>query len=429
MKSKAKTFLIAMLTVTPLVVPMSVRATGTDMTGAAAGPIDIRANEQEFAENQVIAKGNVKVTYKDSIVYAPLATLFRDAGGNPQRAVFTGHPHLTQGANKIDADQLTFEMANAKIVATGHAHSEVISEAKPEEKNADGSVKATGGIENPTADLTKELGGGKSTAAKGPDAKPEKIVTDSDRQEYDRNSGKFEAIGNVRVQHGEILVHSDKLQLIYGLDGRPEAAVFLGNVNALQGKNSTIADNMTYTLATKRLQATGHVKSTVIQEQKPGAPAKKNTIGLKDPVGMPAANAATTGGDEPKEDVVLITSDSQDYSRETGRMTANGNVRVFYQNIIGAGPTAILVRNAQGKTERVVFSGRSQISQPGRRWIADRIEMTMDDKKVIATGNTKALILQAPGQKGAPQPAPQMQLAKRNTPNQQLSATKVDPTR
>jgi lipopolysaccharide export system protein LptA len=425
MKRKAKTFLIAMLTVTPLMVPMSVRATGTDMTGAAAGPIDIRANEQEFAENQVIAKGNVKVTYKDSVVYAPLATLFRDAGGNPQRAVFTGHPHLTQGSNRIDADTLTFEMANAKIVATGHAHSEVISEAKTEEKkNADGSTTG-GGTENPTADLTKELGGGKKAA----DGKPEKIVTDSDRQEYDRASGRFEAMGNVRVQHGEILVHSDKLQLIYGLDSKPEAAVFTGNVNALQGKNSTLADSMTYTLATKRLQATGHVKSTVIQEQKPGA-QKKNTIGFKDPVGMPAASAATTGGDEPKDDVVLITSDSQDYSRETGRMTANGNVRVFYQNIIGAGPTAILVRNALGKTERVVFSGRSQISQPGRRWIADRIEMTMDDKKVIATGNTKALILQVPGEKkGAPASNTMLANKRPSTPNQQVSAKQVDPTR
>jgi hypothetical protein len=56
----------------------------------------------------------------------------------------------------------------------------------------------------------------------------------------------------------------------------------------------------------------------------------------------------------------------------------------------------------------------------------------MDDKKVIATGNTKALILQAPGQKGAP-PAPQMQLAKQppkpnQSQNPQLSAKQVPPT-
>jgi lipopolysaccharide export system protein LptA len=385
---------------------------------SAAGPIDIRANEQEFAENQVIAKGNVKVTYKDSVIYAPLATLYRDPAGNPQRAVFTGHPRLTQGQSKIDADTLIFEMSSSKIIAAGHAHSEVISagpEDKPKTATPGEQVAAVPGTEAPTKDpIGDELAGFSNKPKSDKPAKAEKIITDSDRQEYDQTTGRFDATGNVRVQHGEIVVKADRLNLIYGLDKKPEAAVFNGNVNATQGKNSTMADTMTYSLATKRLQATGHVKSTVIQDKKDAPLGKKNTLGFKDPVGMPSANAAAPAAAEPKEDVVVITSDTQDYSRETGRMTANGNVRVFYQDIIGAGPTCILVRNAQGKTERVVFSGRSQISQPGKRWIADRIEMTMDDKKVIATGNTKALILQP--SKNQPKAAP--------TNNTQLAGNK-----
>jgi hypothetical protein len=51
------------------------------------------------------------------------------ATGQPQRAIFTGHPRLTQGPNKIDADTLTFEMASSRIIAEGHSHSEVINEA------------------------------------------------------------------------------------------------------------------------------------------------------------------------------------------------------------------------------------------------------------------------------------------------------------
>lgn len=436
MRTKAKNLLIAMMAASPLVVPFALPAIG--QMAAPSGPIDIRANEQEFAENQVIAKGNVKVTYKDSVVFAPLATLFRDAGGSPQRAVFTGHPHLTQGANKIDADTLTFEVANSKIVASGHAHSEVISEAsdntakKPATATAGATANgagpdsdataATQPSSNPasaTSDLSKELGGKGNTSGKA-----EKIITDSDLQEYDRSTGKFEATGNVRVQHGEINVKAQKLQLIYGPDSKPEAAVFTGGVNALQGKNSTSADNMTYTLATHRLQATGHVKSTVIEENKQGK--KKPAVGFMkpDPLGMPSAHAATTGGDEPKEDVVIITSDSQDYSRETGRMSANGNVKVFYQDVIGAGPTAILVRNKEGKAERVVFTGRSQISQPGRRWIADRIEMAMEDKKVMATGNTKAILLQSPSQKGPKQLVPSIP---GQTQSGEMIATKEKP--
>src|SRR5271163_3279212 len=52
-------------------------------------PVDIQATEQEFAEDQIIAKGNVKVTYKESIVRGPEAKLFRDAAGQAQKAVFT----------------------------------------------------------------------------------------------------------------------------------------------------------------------------------------------------------------------------------------------------------------------------------------------------------------------------------------------------
>src|SRR4051812_13841416 len=110
MKTTVKLALIIQLILSPsLVAPSYAQMPGAP---AAQGPIDIQANEQEFAENQVLAKGNVRVKYKDSVVLAPLATLYKDAGGNPQKAVFTGHPHLTQGNSKIDAEILTFEMAN-----------------------------------------------------------------------------------------------------------------------------------------------------------------------------------------------------------------------------------------------------------------------------------------------------------------------------
>src|SRR5579883_2470172 len=94
---------------------------------AATGPIDIQAAEQDFADDVVIAKGNVRVKYKDSLILAPMATLYRDQAGQPQKAVFTGHPTLTNADSKMNADTLIFEIANSKIIAQGHAHSEVIS--------------------------------------------------------------------------------------------------------------------------------------------------------------------------------------------------------------------------------------------------------------------------------------------------------------
>jgi lipopolysaccharide export system protein LptA len=89
-----------------------------------------------------------------------------------------------------------------------------------------------------------------------------------------------------------------------------------------------------------------------------------------------------------------MNSDAQDYTKDTGRIAAQGNVRVKMGDIDGFGPNCVVVRNDEGQAEKVVFSGRSQINQPGRRWIGDRITMTVVDHKVLAEGNTRAIIVQ-----------------------------------
>ncbi len=521
---------------------------------AAGGPIDIQADEQEFGEGHVIARGRVRVTYKDSVVVAPMATLYRDAAGSPQKAVFTGHPHLTQGNNKIDSDVLIFEIASGKIIADGHAHSEVLqneplggplsgpsttvaeqdlntpgfSAPKPgttttskpaaskvarapksksgmnksgqinwPTKNGDASDAANAtpevvskpAVKSPivprtaadedlvdarpgeSATLTQEQlmapptisaastqakteqskTAKKNAPAKGP---PEKIITDSRYQEYHRDTGRFEARGDVHVKHGDIRVISDRLQLVYGADAKPETALFTGHVSATQNENNTLADTMTYFLATQRLQATGNVRSKVIQKKgdgpKKGGPddgsqavsSKSGKSGdstaftdssakYSDPSSKIADNAKVStfsrpsGGQVDKTKVtdgkaatksggkgggfdfdienkdgepMYIDSDAQDYSKDSGRMAAQGNVKVRYGDTTGVGPNVVLVRNIDGQAEKLVFTGRSQIIQPGKRWIGDKITMMVNDRKVLAQGNTRAYILQTPGQ-------------------------------
>jgi len=353
---------------------------------AMSGPIDITANEQEFAGEQVIARGNVRVKYKDSIILAPAATLTRDpASGQPQRAVFTGHPRLTQGTNAIDAETLVFEVQTQRVIAEGNAHSEVAGHTATGDSGGSGKPGDTS-----------------APAADGKAGSPgEKIITDSDRQEYDKASDKFEATGHVRVKHGDIRVVSDKLQIVYGVNKKPETAIFTGNVTANQGPNSTSADTITYNLATRRLQASGHVKSKVIQKAE--AVKRSGIVLSSNPrpqgvrsYGPDAALAAEVSAQDGPDEEIIITSDSQDYSQESGKLAAEGNVKVLYQDTTGSGPKVVLLRNAEGKADRVHFIGRSQVSQPGRRWIADRITVTVADRKVFAEGNTKALILKPP---------------------------------
>lgn len=457
---------------------------------AANGPIDIQAEEQEFADDFVIAKGKVKVVYKDCIVHAPMAKLYRDPSGQPQKAVFTGHPHLVQGKNKIDADTLVFEVGTSKVIAEGNAHSDVSTAdlnsqqeetAKPSSKKpaakgeadkktaAKSAGKSGAPFSWPQDDGTTPAGtdtesgaplqetatdspapaavapakGGMASPLGGTSSKPERIITDSDRQEYDRATGKFEAHGNVRVNAGNIKVKSNHLQLVYGPDGAAEAALFTGNVVATQGQNSTAADTVTYFLNTKRLQATGNVKSTVIQankeDPKKGGPIASQQSG-ETPKEGGLSFVSTPSADQKSTEPILIFSDSQDYSENSGKVTAEGNVRVEYQGMTGVGPKILLLRNVDGEIDKVLFIGRSKISQPGRRWIADRITYTMSDHKVLAEGNTKAIILQQPGKQNSTPaiPDPEGQLAGRprrmaQTPAktdtkqpQKLSAKKVE---
>ena len=368
---------------------------------AAQGPIDITANEQDFSGEQVIARGNVRVVYKESIILAPAAQLFRDATGNPARAIFTGHPRLSQGTNKIDAETLTFEIAQQKIIAVGNAHSEVEGEADAETPAPLGDAAVSGDA----ATAPKKAD---SAAKKG-----EKIITDADRQEYDQATGRFDAMGHVKVTHGDITVLADKLKLVYGINNKPETAVFTGHVQAQQNRNSTHADQMTYSLTTKRLQATGNVRSKVIQEKKetkkPAGPTAMDLLATP-------ANAKTATEIAPTNlfeltsdgDPIYILSDAQDYSRDNGRVTARGNVKVVYGDTIGIGPQIVLTRNTLGQADKVYFTGRSQISQPGRRWIADAITFVVEEHRVVAHGNSRAMILQTPDKNkpGKTQPAP-----------------------
>ncbi|HMY02840.1 MAG TPA: LptA/OstA family protein, partial [Candidatus Obscuribacter sp.] len=280
--------------------------------------------------------------------------------------------------------------------------------------------------------------GSGSAAASEP--APTKIITDADKQVYDKATGQFEAYGKVRVRAGDINVTADALKMAYGVDTKPEAAIFTGHVSATQGTNNTQADRMTYFLNTKRLQADGHVRSKVIQQGRgtsQPAPVQPTT---QEPTSEPIVNGATgkgtlmqaqplvNGGSKvgfsfsegESTAPIIIVSDSQDYSKETGRLTAFGNVKIFYQDTVGIGPKVILVRNVEGQAERVYFVGRSQITQPGKRWIADKIVMTVADRKVLAEGNTRAIILP----KKQAEPASNFQLAQ--SQKKQLSSSRVE---
>jgi lipopolysaccharide export system protein LptA len=419
---------------------------------AATGPIDIQADSQDFAGDVVFAKGHVKVLYKDSTILADDAQLFKDPAGQPQMAIFTGNPHLVQKKNKIDANKLTFMMAVNKIIAEGHAHSEVSGDADEVpggEAKAAPKVATTPAGSTPAAAPTAapkkkgEAGGWQDDEADAPAAPPvattaaaptdtpakpaEKIFVDSDHQEYESETGHFTAFGHCKVKHGEIKVDSENLNLVYGADGRPETALFGGAVTANQNGNTTKAEHMTYSLVTQRLQASGNVRSKVIQQKPATSEVKKGALAsqskksdakvtvkkadgtIKELSAEEAERFGIKNEDAQKksktfelvmdsDEPIYIISDSQDYIKENGRMTALGNVHVYYNDNKGLGHKMVMTRNDEGKAEKMIFTGRSQIVQPGKRWIGDKITFLVPTERVVSEGNTKAIILNTTAQ-------------------------------
>jgi lipopolysaccharide export system protein LptA len=439
--------------------PPAGAAAGGGAAGAPAttGPIDIQADSQDFAGDVVFAKGHVKVIFKDSTVYADDAQLFKDPNGQPQMAIFTGTPHLVQKSNKIDANKLTFLMSVNKIIAEGNAHSEVSGDGNNEAAGAEDTKVSTtpapvvvatapaapkkkaesGGWQDdetdaapaPTAASTAAANASAAAAsAKAAPAKPsEKIFVDSDHQEYESETGHFTAFGHCHVKHGEIKVDSQNLNLVYGSDGKPETALFGGTVTANQNGNTTKAEHMTYSLVTQRLQASGNVRSKVIQQKPATSELKKGALasqpkksdakvtvkradGTISELSAEEADRFGIKNEEAKkksktfelvmdsDEPIYIISDSQDYIKENGRMTALGNVHVYYNDNKGLGHKMVMTRNAEGKADKMIFTGRSQVVQPGKRWIGDKITFLVPTERVVSEGNTKAIILNTTAQ-------------------------------
>ncbi|MEZ4542385.1 MAG: LptA/OstA family protein [Cyanobacteriota/Melainabacteria group bacterium] len=357
----------------------------------ANGQIDIRAEEQEFAQDHVIATGKVRVDYGDTVIEGPKATLYRDENGAASQAIFTGHPRLVQGRNRINANKLTFNVKTSTIIAEGNAHSEVFTDdSGPPPENELAKDK------NKDKDKEKEEANVLKPAA--PAKKNEKIITDSNKQEYERDTGKFEAHGNVRVKTGDINVRSNHMKIVYGTDRKAEAAIFTGHAEARQGQNITQADQITYFLTTQRLQATGNVRSKVIEEKTdasdspelPDTEVKKTATAPEN--GKESKIKFVSFGDTDNVDAPVFIFDSarlqQRYQPYGCRWAMSKESLSRHQRT--RSQNSLIKNKSHSKAERVVFTGRSQITQPGRKWIGDHASPDLADRKVLAEGNTKS---------------------------------------
>jgi len=181
-------------------------------------------------------------------------------------------------------------------------------------------------------------------------------------QEFDSVNNTIKANGNVIMNYKDIATNSSTALINITPDGKPSKVTLTGSVKVVDGKNVINSNHVIYDPNTNEMTATGNVKSKTMLDD--GTP-------------------------------VLITSENQEYNKETNTMLSSGKVKVIYKDYVAFGPKAtILSDNGATQPNRIIFIGRSNIKEGTRQVEGDKIEIIMNPKNFNAEGNVKTRFIQ-----------------------------------
>jgi len=186
------------------------------------------------------------------------------------------------------------------------------------------------------------------------------VIINADTQEYNTNTKTMYARGNVIINYQKAVSYSSEGVAKLDSKGEIEELQLIGNVKIKRDDDNFQADKYIYKAKTGDAIATGNVYSEM-----------HNKDGTK----------------------ITVKSEFQEYNKNANTMTASKNVNVVYADYTAVGPKASVFPDPKtNKLNKVVFSGRSKITQEGRTIEADYITMTMDPKDFSAEGHVKTFI-------------------------------------
>lgn len=183
------------------------------------------------------------------------------------------------------------------------------------------------------------------------------ITINSDSQEYDTTTKLMQAKGSVIVHYQTVETFSNEASAIIDKNGDIKNLKLIGNVVMKDKSNVLKGNKFEYKPLTEEYQISGNASSDVTFED-----------GSR----------------------LLVNSRYQQYNKNANNMIAGGNVRIKYKDYFAQGPKAqVFIDSATQKPKKVIFTGRSTITQQGSTVEADVITMTMNPKEFTATGNVK----------------------------------------
>ena len=192
------------------------------------------------------------------------------------------------------------------------------------------------------------------------DKKPVIVIT-ADMQEYDTKTNLMKAEGSVIINYEDLVATSDNAYALMDKKGDVLNLKLTSKATLTQDKSIIKGDNIQYSKLRQDIIVSGNTMSDVIFEN----------------------------GDR-----VIIYARSQQYNRNGNTIMASGDVDIKYADYQAQGPKAIMhINQNTNKPEKIIFSGRSKISQNnGHSVEADKIIMTINPKTFEASGNVKTNI-------------------------------------
>ena len=298
--------------------------------------------------------------------------------------VATSSAFVLAGDLKIQADKQSFKEAENKAKFEGNVkveYEDLTVMGKRAEVNIDPQTKklkdATffdqpyviqvkkGKTNEIKANIIKMSLIGKKVKAEGntqttvtENAQPTAIIT-ADSQEYDSNSKVLTAKGSVIIFYKDVETFSDTAVANMNKDGDLQKITLTGHGKLKQKDSIIVADKFIYDAVTEEAFGIGNAYSDVSMD----------------------------------DTRIRVWSNRQQYDKKTNVMMAAGDVHVIYQDYDAKGPKASVYPDPKtNKPNKVVFVGRSKITNQGRTIEADRIEMIIEPKNFFAEGNVKTFI-------------------------------------
>ncbi|MDD3593764.1 MAG: hypothetical protein PHX18_03950 [Candidatus Gastranaerophilales bacterium] len=185
------------------------------------------------------------------------------------------------------------------------------------------------------------------------------VTIKSDYQSFNLDTNIMEAKNNVVMTYDDIKTNSDRAVIKITNKGGLEKLRILGNAKIIQEKVTVTGDEITLTTATEVLTANGNTHTVLVSD----------------------------------DTKVNIWGKYQQFNNKTNTAMASGSVKIIYNEFTATGPKAVLLPNPKTKKpNKIVFAGRSTITEGDKSIQADEIEITMNPKNFTAEGNVRTII-------------------------------------